>query len=391
MDPKIENEPTVVKPEEEEYEKENKNEQLIELSPEDEAKYKIIRSIGEECIQQNELRSLIKYKSEKGEKIICYDGFEPSGRIHIAQGFFRAINVNKLTQNGCKVIFWVADWFALMNNKMGGDLQKIQTVGKYLIEVWKVVGMDMQNVEFRWASEEINKNPNDYWLRVLDISRKFTVSRINRCSQIMGRSQKEELNASQIFYPCMQCADIFYIKADICQLGVDQRKVNMLAREYCDLINAGEGKKKQKLRKPIVLSHHMILGLTGEKMSKSDPMAAIFMEDSKEDVNKKIKQAFCEEGNIEKNPVLEYVKYIVFPLKGEFKVKRDEKYGGDQTYKTIEEVFDDFKNKKLHPGDAKAALKDYLNEILEPVREHFKNNKEAAELLKKVKSYIVTR
>jgi len=34
-------------------------------------------------------------------------------------------------------IFWVADWFALMNDKMKGDLEKIQTVGKYLIKVWK--------------------------------------------------------------------------------------------------------------------------------------------------------------------------------------------------------------------------------------------------------------
>jgi tyrosyl-tRNA synthetase len=41
----------------------------------------------------------------------------------------------------------------------------------------------------------------------------------------------------------MQCADIFFLKADICQLGVDQRKVNMLAREYCDDI-----KRKMKAR-----------------------------------------------------------------------------------------------------------------------------------------------
>ena len=32
-------------------------------------------------------------------------------------------------------IFWVADWFALMNDKMGGDLEKIKTVGQYLIQV----------------------------------------------------------------------------------------------------------------------------------------------------------------------------------------------------------------------------------------------------------------
>ena len=34
----------------------------------------------------------------------------------------------------------------------------------------------------------------------------------------MGRKDGEELSAAQIFYPCMQCADIFFLKADICQL-----------------------------------------------------------------------------------------------------------------------------------------------------------------------------
>jgi hypothetical protein len=28
-----------------------------------------------------------------------------------------------------------------MNDKMGGDLEKIKTVGKYLVEVWKATGM----------------------------------------------------------------------------------------------------------------------------------------------------------------------------------------------------------------------------------------------------------
>lgn len=45
--------------------------------------------------------------------------------------------------------------------------------------------------------------------------------------------------------PCAQ--------ADICQLGNDQKKVNMLAREYCD-------KVKRKL-KPVILSHEMLPGL----------------------------------------------------------------------------------------------------------------------------------
>jgi hypothetical protein len=65
----------------------------------------------------------------------CYDGFEPSGRMHIAQGVMKALNVNKLTKAGCTFKFWIADWFAMLNNKMGGDLKKIRNVGQYMIEV----------------------------------------------------------------------------------------------------------------------------------------------------------------------------------------------------------------------------------------------------------------
>jgi hypothetical protein len=50
----------------------------------------------------------------------------------------------------------VADYFAQLNNKMGGDLKKIQVVGEYMVEIWKAVGMDMQRVQFVSASEEIN-------------------------------------------------------------------------------------------------------------------------------------------------------------------------------------------------------------------------------------------
>jgi tyrosyl-tRNA synthetase len=61
--------------------------------------------------------------------------------MHIAQGILRAVNVNKLAEAGVIFIFWVADWFAMLNNKMGGDLEKIRNVGRYFIEVWKAAGM----------------------------------------------------------------------------------------------------------------------------------------------------------------------------------------------------------------------------------------------------------
>ena len=243
----------------------------------------------------------------------------------------------------------------------------------------------MDHVEFVWSSEEINKKADEYWPLVLDIARKNKLARILRCSQIMGRSESDELAASQIFYPCMQCADIFFLKADICQLGMDQRKVNMLAREYCDDI-----KRKNK---PIILSHHMLMGLKQgqEKMSKSDPDSAIFMEDSEQEVNTKIKKAYCPEKEIAGNPCMEYIKYVIIPWSNKFELKRKEENGGDKTYETYDELEADYVSGAVHPGDLKPSLAAMLNEILQPVRDHFKNNAEAKALLAQIKQYKVTK
>ncbi|XP_034702197.1 tyrosine--tRNA ligase 1, cytoplasmic-like [Vitis riparia] len=348
-----------------------------------EEKFRIVRSVGEECIQEDELMNLLRNKPEP----ICYDGFEPSGRMHIAQGVMKTISVNKLTSAGCRVKIWIADWFAQLNNKMGGDLKKIETVGRYLIEIWKAVGMDLDGgkVEFLWSSKEINARAHEYWPRVMDIARRNKLPRIMRCVQIMGRSEQEELSAAQILYPCMQCADIFFLKADICQLGMDQRKVNVLAREYCDDI-------KMK-NKPIILSHHMLPGLQQgqEKMSKSDPSSSIFMEDEEAEVNVKIKKAYCPPKVVEGNPCLEYVNYIIFPWFNEFKVERKAENGGDKIFKSYEELIADYANGELHPGDLKPSLSKALNKILQPVRDHFANDSNAKDLLKRVKAYRVTR
>jgi tyrosyl-tRNA synthetase len=163
-----------------------------------EERLKLVKEVanGGEIIGEEELITLF----EKGKEIIAYDGFEPSGRIHIAQGLLRTINVNKLSKAGIKFKFYVADWFAMLNNKMGGDLEKIKIVGEYFIEVWKACGMDTKNIEFIWASDFIKNHP-EYWETVLKISMNATVTRVLRCGQIMGRSDSTSNPASQIFYP----------------------------------------------------------------------------------------------------------------------------------------------------------------------------------------------
>lgn len=60
-------------------------------------------------------------------------------------------------------------------------------MGKYFIEVWKAAGMKLHNVEFLWASEEINKRSNEYWMSVMKIACQNTVSRVQKCATIMGK------------------------------------------------------------------------------------------------------------------------------------------------------------------------------------------------------------
>jgi len=166
----------------------------------------LIKQVGEEIIQEEELKKLL----ESGEEIIAYDGFEPSGQIHIAQGLLRAINVNKMIKAGVKFRMWVADWHAMANNKMGGDLEKIKTVGKYFIEVWKACGMDLSKVKFMWASD-MAKN-SDYWKLVVQVGKSNALKRFVRTAEMMGREESlEKLTGAHIIYSCMQVADIFML------------------------------------------------------------------------------------------------------------------------------------------------------------------------------------
>ncbi len=344
-------------------------------------KIKLIKEVGEEILNENEIRGLLERKAVP----IVYDGFEPSGRMHIAQGVLRAINVNRLTKAGCIFYFWIADWFAQMNNKMGGDLEKIRIVGRYFVEVWKAAGMDLRNVKFLWASEEINKKGREYWQNVINIATHNNLDRIVRCCQIMGRTDKDTLTAAQIMYPCMQCTDIFFLGADITSLGMDQRKVNMLAREYCDEVHIKN--------KPIIVSHHMLKGLLKDapKMSKSMPETAIFVEDTKEDVDRKIKKGYCPEKDIENNPIFDYIKYILFPKFGKFELFRDEKNGGNKVYNTLDELKKDYLDGNVHPGDLKPSVAKAINAILDPIRLHFQNDPDAKKVLELVRSYQITR
>ncbi|OGK17576.1 tyrosine--tRNA ligase [Candidatus Roizmanbacteria bacterium RIFCSPHIGHO2_01_FULL_39_12c] len=369
-----------------------------------EERLNFIKQVGEEIVQEDELVKLI----ENGEQLIAYDGFEPSGQIHIAQGVLRSININKITKSGVKFKMLVADWHALANNKLGGDLEKIKTTGKYFIEVWKASGMDLSNVQFVWASDMVKNS--DYWKLVIQVGRTNALRRFIRTAEMMGRNESlDALTGANIIYSCMQVADIFMLGAKITQLGMDQRKVNMLAREIGPQLGYW---------KPVVVSHHMLMGLgkptvvethsnaslqpdklkraIALKMSKSLPDSAIFMTDTHEDIKRKIAKAYCPEGIIDENPILEYYRYILFESLDRLQlqnivVDRPAKFGGPVILNSYENLERLFKEKQIHPLDIKTKAIELLDKLLQPVREHFEKNNQAKRLLEEVKKFQITR
>ncbi len=360
-----------------------------------EEKITLLHEVGEEIIADDELRALLTEAESAGTQLIAYDGFEPSGQMHIAQGILRAININKLTRAGFTFKMLVADWHAMANNKLGGDLDKIQTVGRYFIEVWKAAGMDMSKVEFVWASDLVKQD--GYWMLVMRIARTNGLRRFIRTAEMMGRAESMDLTLAQLIYPAMQIADIFMLNARVAQLGMDQRKVNMLAREVGPQLG---------FWKPISMSHHMLMGLgkppvadDGDatsraiqlKMSKSIPDSAIFMTDSREDIQRKLAKAWCPEGVTTENPILDYCKHIIFEKQPSLTIERPEKFGGSVSFDTFEALEKAFGAGEIHPMDLKNALIEPLDALIKPVRDHFASSPEARDLLEKVTSYQVTR
>lgn len=291
---------------------------------------------------------------------VAYDGLEPSGRVTLASGLLRVLNARRLLDAGVHVRLLVADLHAMLNNKFGGDLKKIQNVSAYMVEVWKALGLDADkepNLEILLASTETARHSGEYWSRVLDVAGSFTVERVQQCAPIMGRKVDEPAgNTNRVMYPLMQVADSFLLQADIFQLGADQEPGNELVREYIA--------KKELPNKPVFLSHPVLLGLKQEqlKMSTTDPDSAIYVDDSAAEVNTKIKKAYCVPGEVAGNPILDYMKHIIFPLHADgVTLERSEKNGGNLVFATFAELETAFASGQVHPADLKPCLGKYIN------------------------------
>ena len=316
--------------------------------------YELITRNTDEVVTDEEVRELAT--DPEGKRV--YVGYEPSGVLHIGH-LLTANKLIDLQDAGMDVVVLLADVHAYLNGK--GTFEEIRETAEQMRAQFLAYGLDEDQTEFVYGSEY--QLEEDY---VLDRHELELSTTLNRAQRAMAELQSgETAKVSHVVYPLMQALDIEYLDLDLAVGGMDQRKVHMLMRE--ELPKLGY-EARPCLHTPIIADL-----TTGEGKMSSSEGVTISMEDSTETLEEKVNSAFCPptrdpDGDLE-NPVLELFEYHVFPRFETVLVERPEKYGGDLTYETYEDLAADLESGELHPADAKGTLATYLDELIAPGRE----------------------
>jgi len=334
---------------------------MTTLSPEE--KLALIKRNLQEVIGEAEILKILQERDIK-----LYWGTAPTGRPHIGY-FVPMVKIADFLRAGCEVTILLADIHAFLDN-MKAPLDQVKQRTKYYEQAIKAlltsIGVPIEKLRLVVGSDyQLSAN---YAMDIFKLTAFITEHDAKKAGAEVVKQVDNPL-LSGLLYPGLQALDEEHLGVDAQFGGVDQRKIFMLAEKYLPHLG---------YRKRAHLMNPMVPGLAGSKMSASDVNSKIDLLDDAKTVEKKLKQAFCEEGNIENNGVLAFVHYVLLPIsalrnndQGSFWIRRPEQYGGDFEYTDYAKLEQDFADRLVHPGDLKKAVALALNEVLEPLRQHF--------------------
>ncbi|WP_122089350.1 tyrosine--tRNA ligase [Halalkalicoccus subterraneus] len=319
----------------------------------------------EEVVTEEELDDLLEESDPS-----VYIGYAPTGQMHI--GHFTTIRkLADFLRADIDVTVLVADLHAHLDDEKS-PFELLEARSAYYraaIEAMvEAAGADPDQIEFVRGTEFELEEP--YTLELYRLLADTTISRAQRAgSEVVRQSDNPKLGG--LVYTLMQSLDVAALGADIAYGGIDQRGIYMLAREI--LPEHGHDK-------PLCLFAPLLSGLSGGKMSASEAGSKVNLTDDPETVGEKIDGAYCPQGEVEENGVLEYLEHLVFPIleldDEPFVIQRPDQYGGDIVYEDYGTLEDDFLAGELHPQDLKGATGEAIGEIITPIRERFEREPE---------------
>jgi len=312
-----------------------------------------------ELIKRNLLEILGEEELDKAIKknsFSLYWGTMTTGSVSFAY-FFPMLKIADFLRAGAKVKILLADLHAALDGVPWDLLEKrYRYYERAITLILKTIGVDSKNLEFVKGSDiQLDKN---YFRDILKLSTLSSVSKATHSASEAVKTAQGDVKLSGLIYPLMQALDEEYLKVDAQFAGLDQRKIQVYAREFLPKIG-------YKARVELMIP--MIKGLVGKQMSSSVESSKIDLLDDEKKVLKKVNSAEFNEGNSD-NGIMDILKYLIFVMKGdkgeEFVVERPEKYGGNLTYSNFESLEKDVLAKKVHPLDVKNSLAREINKLL---------------------------
>jgi tyrosyl-tRNA synthetase len=317
-----------------------------------------------EVVTEQELSELLDAESPT-----VYVGYAPTGEMHIGH-FTTMRKLADFLGAGLDVTVLIADLHAHLDDEKSPFelLDARSTYYREAIEgMIEAAGADPDAVEFVRGTEF--QLDEEYTLEMYRMAAETTIARSRRAASEVVR-ESESPNLGGLVYPLMQSLDVKALEADIAYGGLDQRGIYMLSREM--LPDHGS-------ESPVCLFAPLLSGLARDEKDSSSG-SAVFLTDSPEDIEKKITDAYCPMGETENNGILQYVRYLLFPVleeRGEsFVVDRPEEYGGDLVYEEYDDLVADFRSEELHPADLKPAAAGYISEAIDPIRERLREQRD---------------
>jgi tyrosyl-tRNA synthetase len=317
-----------------------------------EEKIELIKKGTVEVIEEEELKEILSK-----ENPIAYTGYEPSGKIHLGH----AITIMKLKQLqsiGFKIKILLADYHAFLNGK--GTVEEIAKTAEYNKKCFQALGLNEDTEYILGSSFETE---SEYTNIVYQLATLTTIKRARRSMDMVSRDDDNPKVASTI-YPLMQTADMVSLKTDIALGGLEQRKIQMLAREELP---------KLGLKPPVCIHTPLLHGLDGADKMSSSKGNFIAVDDSEETIKDKINKSYCPKGEVEGNPMIEIAEHFVYPYQETLLIERPEKFGGNLEL-TKEELIKIYGEGNLHPMDLKNGISNYMIEFLRPAREFMEKN-----------------
>jgi len=212
----------------------------------------------------------------EGNKFSIVSGRGPSGPIHF--GHLLVFRVVKFLQDafGANVYIPLSDDEKLVF----GKIKSLKDAEFWALDNARVIlalGFDKNRTKVYISSKQ-------RWVYkyALEIARKLTLSTVKNALGVDDSS-----NPGIPFYAAVQIAHILQPTLDtgervIVPIGLDQDVYMRLARDVAE---------RMKIKKPASLYIRFLLGLNGQPMSSSVPDTAIFVNDSEEEIWRKIMKA----------------------------------------------------------------------------------------------------